>query len=600
MIYSRESQWQFLEEELAEQIKDFDDKLKTPAISLMEKGEVFTAQFITFNKGGEMLVRFAVSRPIPRKGEYLYCMTLHKELRDFRNWGNRYYGDLVKDKTNHTQAICSWMTPSDDPRFMLVGFVGIDLEFFQWISDTPGVVLVFGPDKPPLEYMINLQKVVSNQSSEAINSILDMDYYDQDWSPSMVPDGKDLSGYFRNSFSLADTLVLQGPPGTGKTFQIANLCRSLCRDGKSVLVTALTNRALMEVAEKEAMEGLLKEGSVFKTRITTDEAKDIPRLVLDNDAIPRSGCVTLSTFYVSSGLAANSESDYPFDYVIVDEASQAVLPMLAAARRLGRKALFVGDVKQLAPVVQLREIKIEKGKYQRLVDGFKSITERSAFPILQLGYTRRLAERATKYTGLFYSNSLVSKASTTSFSSGIPILNAEGGPTLLKTDAVVGDQEPESCIMLATAIVDAVHRRFPKKKIAVLSCLRKSVRALQKNIREHVRINDIIVDTVARVQGLTTEFCVFVVPNTHYVRTLDPRLFNVATSRASEHTVIITDKEVLSYSRMNPSVYEFLSTLDKEFSFYFPFNKGQAYLSSGDEILSVLIGLASEVSTGPQ
>ena len=102
MIYNRDMQWQFLEDELKAEVKEFDKKLKTSAYYLMDKGEVFTAQFLSFSESGEMRVRFAASRPIPRKGEYLYCMTLHKELRNYKNWGDRTYGDLIKDKTNQT------------------------------------------------------------------------------------------------------------------------------------------------------------------------------------------------------------------------------------------------------------------------------------------------------------------------------------------------------------------------------------------------------------------------------------------------------------------------------------------------------------------
>ena len=61
-------QWQFLEEELKAEVKEFDDKLKTSATCLMEKGEVFTAQFLSFSDSGEMRVRFSCKRPVPRRG----------------------------------------------------------------------------------------------------------------------------------------------------------------------------------------------------------------------------------------------------------------------------------------------------------------------------------------------------------------------------------------------------------------------------------------------------------------------------------------------------------------------------------------------------
>lgn len=169
-------QWQFLEDELKAEVKDFDNKLKTSASYLMDKGEVFSAQFLSFSETGEMRVRFAASRPIPRKGEYLYCMTLHKELRNHKNWGDRTYGDLVKDKTNQTEAICNWLSPSDDPKFIIAGFIGIDSEFANWISGTPKVVLTLGPNRPPYEYIAHLQSLTQCHTSSALSSVLDEDY----------------------------------------------------------------------------------------------------------------------------------------------------------------------------------------------------------------------------------------------------------------------------------------------------------------------------------------------------------------------------------------------------------------------------------------
>ena len=551
----------------------------------MEDGELFTAQFLSFNESGEMRVRFAITRPLPRKGEYLYCMTLHKELRNHLNWGDRTYGDLIKDKTNFTVAICNWIAPSNDPRFMLAGFIGIDLEFLRWIEDTPGVVLVMGPNKPPYEYMEHLQIVVRNSASEALSSVLDVDYYNQEWEPSLIPDSEDISGYIRNSFELSDVLIIQGPPGTGKTYQLANLCKSLCSDNKSVIVTALTNRALMELAGKDALKDLVDGGRVYKTKITADESKELPGLVLEKTVNPKPGCVVLSTFYISSGVSADLTVDYPFDYVIVDEASQAILPMIAAARRLGRKALFVGDIKQLAPVMELEDDKIEKRHYQHLRDGLRTITERSLFPVFQLTATRRLSTRAADYTGLFYSNTLESKATTPIINGNLFFLHEDGGPSLLKTDASVGQPDDDACIMLATVIAAAIRNRFPKKEIAVLACLRGTVRPLQKSIRMHVKDKNILVDTVARIQGLTTDFCIYVVPYTHYNRTLDPRLFNVATSRSQYHTIIISDKNILAYPRMNTSVRDYLTRVNSEASFYIPFSKTKASLIQNQELL---------------
>ena len=43
---------------------------------------------------------------------------------------------------------------------------------------------------------------------------------------------------------------------------------------RQILVTALTNRALVELAEKEHLKTELAEGKIFKSALTADESKN--------------------------------------------------------------------------------------------------------------------------------------------------------------------------------------------------------------------------------------------------------------------------------------------------------------------------------------
>ena len=580
MIYTREKQWQFLEDELKAEVNDFDIKLNTSAAYLMDKGEVFTAQFLSFSDSGEMRVRFSTKRPIPRKGEYLYCMTLHKELRDYKNWGNRTYGDLVKDKTNFSEVICNWISPSDDPRFILAGFIGVDVEFADWISSAPMTVLVMGPNKPPFDYIAHLQSLIQCQNSISVSSVLDADYAPDSWKPTLLDGKRDISKFLLAQLSLNDSIILQGPPGTGKTYHISKLCAELMSQGHSVLVTALTNRALVEIAKKPFLQPYLDDRKIYKTKVTIDEEKEIPKLTTIKEVNPIKGSLVLSTFFITSGVASELAADEPFDYVIVDEASQALLPMIAAAKRLGKKTLFVGDVKQMPPVIQIKTSKIRENRYESLVEGLNSITQAALYPTYQLTETRRLTERGAKYTGLFYEDSLVSLADHKWMEAfNCFFLNRGGGPTLLKTDMEIGDLAAISAMDLTLAVVSAIHKEMKDKEIAVLTCMKETVRGLQKKINSNLKKSNLIIDTVARVQGLTTDICIYVVPNTHYLRSLDPRLFNVATSRARFQTIIIVDKEIFGYSRMNSQVKEYLCKLDEEFSFYFPYSSEKLLLN---------------------
>lgn len=578
MIYGRQEHWQFLEEELRAQTEAYKQKLDTSALFLLQdREELFVAQFLKF-QDGEMILKFSNKRGLPRQGEYLYCFTVQKELRDYRNWENKTYGDLVKAKTNYSEIVCIWQAPSNEKDFSIAGFRGVELEFSTHIQDAEGMILILGPNKPPFEYIANLQKIVQNESNESVNRILDQDFSFSDWTPSLLDNKKDISYFVLTQLALQDTLIIQGPPGTGKTYLIAEICKKLCQQGKTVLVTALTNRALIEIVEKPALQSLLEEHRIFKTKLSVDEARAIKDLQQTKDVSPQPGNLILSTFYIISGQASQTFNEPPFDYVIVDEASQALLGMFGGAKLLGKKNIWIGDTKQLPPVVALSDDKVNRKNYGALVDGLKALSDNASMPIFQLTETHRLTDRAASYTSLFYKGSLNSRAkkdirlsySETAFDIR-KYFNPQGGPSLIKTDLKVGDFKPKQALKLATELVMHLLSTNEKLHISVLTYFIETTKALQKSIFQTVGYHkNLLIETVSRVQGLTTDITIFVVPNSSYHRSLENRLFNVATSRSKRHTIIIADKNILTRSQVDNEVKQYLQKLDNEFSFYIP------------------------------
>lgn len=572
MIINRRKHWQFLEDELKAETEDFKKIYLATAISLLKiSQEMYVAQFISF-KDGEMIMKFPISRALPRKGDFLVCMVLPPELQDYRNWGDRSYRDLYKARYNSTECVCIWHSPANDPRYSLVGFSKVSVDFANYIKKTPNIVLTFAPQRPPIDYVMNLQKVVEDQYSEGIASILDANYQAKDWEPIPIRQD-DVSGFVYSQMALTETMILEGPPGTGKTYMIAELCAKLCAEGHSVLVTALTNRALMEIAEKPAVESLLGEHRIFKTNISMDEIRELNKLETLKSIAPMPGCLVMSTFYITSGYAAELTIEQPFDYVIMDEASQAIFPMFAASRKIGKRNLWVGDIHQLSPIVILNGNRITIGGYKHLIEGLKLLADNSISPIYQLATAYRFGQRAANYTGVFYNDSLVAKESPkyNDLPSMFKILSKDGGPTLVLTDMPSGDCTPQFAIYIATFIVDNIVKDNKDKEIAVLTCMKKTTRALQMAITQKVRTRkNLLVDTVARVQGLTTDITIFFVPDYSYIRTLEPHLFNVATSRAREHTIIIADKYVLDSTILDTKVRRFLERLKQDKCIYVP------------------------------
>lgn len=560
---------QFLEDELRAETDAYKKKFLTSAMSLLKNDEMFVAQFVGF-RAGQMLMKFPNTRALPRKGEFLQCMALPPELQNYRNWGDMTYQDLYRKQLCSTEAVCVWHGKADDERFSLVGFSRIDIDFADKIRKVPGLILAFAPQRPPIDYMLNLQSLVEKDDGDAVSSVLDVDFENRNWNPLYIRQNN-VSDYVYKQLQLTDTMILQGPPGTGKTFVIAELCARLCAEGKSVLVTAMTNRALMELAAKEPLKDLLQKKKIFKTNVTTDEFESLDKLQPAKHSVSMPSCLMLSTFYIASGSALSEYAEQSFDYVIMDEASQALLPMFAAARKLGTKNLWVGDICQLSPIVALNKDRIRICGYQSLVEGLKTAADVGIAPVYQMTTTYRFGQRAADYTGFFYNKTL--KAKDNFAFEAIPmldnVLSPKGGPTLVMTDMPPGNNIPEFANMLVAYILKCILEASPKKEVAVLSCMKNTVRALQRTINQYVDIRDnVLVDTVARVQGLTTDITIFVIPNTSYIRTAEQHLFNVATSRAREHTVIVVDKSIFRFSTIKPLVKDYLSKLVDDQSIY--------------------------------
>ena len=569
---NRDSIQKFINLELSAVTEDFGKKFSASAVYLYnDLEELFVGQFVKF-EDGNMIVTFKTSRAFPRKGEYLQAFYLPQSLQNLKSWVNKSYGDLYANRIKGTEVVCIWQSKAREDGKVLLGFRGVDIAFANFIKDTPGALIIFGPHQPPIDYLANLYRLSQDQSSRSVADILDYSCTPILNNPLLIKDNNAVEFIYRQIDSSPVT-ILQGPPGTGKTQLIAELCTRLCKEGKSVLVTALTNRALIEIAAKPAGKKLLEENRIFKTNLTVDEQKEVPQIELMKQFTPIQGGLVLSTYYIVSGFAADLAGEDAFDVVIMDEASQAILPMFAASCKIGKTNLWVGDNAQLGPVITLNDDRVKTNGFSDFVEGMLTLTTKRQYPLYQLTKTYRLSQRSADYTGIFYRGTLVSgkKDSISRLNSLNRILNPNGGPTLVLTDMAISDTSPVFAIDMATYLVYSILQEQPKTDIAVLTCLRKTTRALQKAIALRLGLgNKVLIETIARVQGLTTDITIFFIPNTSLIRSLESRLFNVATSRAKSHTIIIADKNILSFAYMNRDVRTFLEKLSKESCMYIP------------------------------
>lgn len=555
MRYNRKQYQDFLSTEIETQVRSYEQIVNTKAMVLKDRGDVFVGMFIKINEQGFAIFKVRESDKMPRKNSFWTAVYYIDPMSRFRQWGDLSWLEIrEKYQKDFSDAYCCWLSKSEDEGFCLVGFKNITVEFANLL--TPNTIVAFGPNDPPLQYLKNLLTYTESASAD---HILDAELNTYMWKPTPIEANENSNKLLLEQLDDSCHLIIQGPPGTGKTYRMANLAKHLLDENKSVLVTALTNQALMELAAKEALEDYIKRGRVSKTSLTIDEARQLNlQKVNENKCNPIKGELTLASFYVSSGWPSDESA---FDYVIMDEASQALYPMIAVSFKLGKKVVWVGDQKQLPPIVLTNEDIINGNNWKDIVNGFNTLCNSTDYKSFLLKDTFRLTKRGAECTGVFYDNLLHSVSEYQTTPTNISWINHQGGPMMEYVALSLGEKAPEVAIHVILSKVKDILATSSKASIAVLCKFKDSIRALQKAFVLGLSVKElpdnIKIETVDRVQGLTIDYCFFLIPNVSTRYSLQSELFNVATSRARYNTIIVADKLLLK-ENMSEDVRKYL------------------------------------------
>lgn len=555
MRYNRKQYQDFLSTEIETQVRSYEQIVNTKAMVLKDRGDVFVGMFIKINEQGFAIFKVRESDKMPRKNSFWTAVYYIDPMSRFRQWGDLSWLEIrEKYQKDFSDAFCCWLSKSEDEGFCLVGFKNITVEFANLL--TPNTIVAFGPNDPPLQYLKNLLTYTESASAD---HILDAELNTYMWKPTPIEANENSNKLLLEQLDDSCHLIIQGPPGTGKTYRMANLAKHLLDENKSVLVTALTNQALMELAAKEALEDYIKRGRVSKTSLTIDEARQLNlQKVNENKCNPIKGELTLASFYVSSGWPSDESA---FDYVIMDEASQALYPMIAVSFKLGKKVVWVGDQKQLPPIVLTNEDIINGNNWKDIVNGFNTLCNSTDYKSFLLKNTFRLTKRGAECTGVFYDNLLHSVSEYQTTPTNISWINHQGGPMMEYVALPLGEKAPEVAIHVILSKVKDILATSSKASIAVLCKFKDSIRALQKAFVLGLSVKElpdnIKIETVDRVQGLTIDYCFFLIPNVSTRYSLQSELFNVATSRARYNTIIVADKLLLK-ENMSEDVRKYL------------------------------------------
>lgn len=562
MYYTREQHRRFLDKELEAISENYIRVLNTKATALLTENEVYVAQFMkvdlekdtdsedNFVGSGQVVLKLKKDKGIPRKNEYFTAILLDGDKCLPRNWGGLSWAELRRYQIEFSEVHCVWQGKTDDNGFLLCGFNGMSMDMAKYLKENQlaGCVIVLGPQAPPMEYYQNLISIVSNSPSEvSASQILDFD--DEVSTHLPVPIGDvEPSEFIGEKIREINEIIVQGPPGTGKTYMMASIISQLLDAQKSVLVTALTNRALIELACKDKLDTHRDHKDIMKTNVSSDEmclCKNIVSLE-SKDIVSVKGKLTLTTFYTASSWAKDSINvNPPFDYVIMDEASQALFAMIASCKILGEKVVWIGDQNQLPPIISLNEDTMIRNDYNMLANGFNTLCDKFNFPYYLLTKTYRLLPNSAALTSIFYSEPLISVNNESHYESKLPYINKKGGTSIRLLSMPIGEKADLKSGQYVIDLVSEILAENKKVSIAVLAKFRSSVRMLQNCFISKFGAKDnVLIDTVERIQGMTCDYCIYYIPNVLTQMLLNKSLFNVATSRATCNTIIIADHSI--------------------------------------------------------
>lgn len=433
-------------------------------------------------------------------------------------------------------------------------------------------VIVYNPF-PPTDYYKNLGRYMDMfPTNEELMLEPKIDY--GDWQPEELafdeanPSG--ISDTILKTLNERDCCILQGPPGTGKSYTIATIIASYLDNDKSVCVTTMANKGLVELIKQEPLKEYVPQGRIYKTNLSVDEQRQIKGVKnASSDLMVPHGellCATnyvLSSVYSEKKMALNGLPSY--DLIVIEEASQAFLTTIAAFKQLGKKCLIVGDPMQLPPIVKLNNPMYNAWNVNTQVEGLKTFALGTDIKAYRIVTTFRLTEKSAALTKIFYGNRFVSvKKEYQDFSSaGLALFPNEGGVLYCCTNDLKDGLYSDSADFMICKVVETMESYFPKMTLAIMTPFRDTVKELQKRFSNSDVELDVTIETIDRIQGMTVDYAVLYIPGRNPGFALEERRFNVATSRSKSTTLIISDMPLGQFHTIPSTVIQFVGLCDQ-------------------------------------
>ncbi len=365
---------------------------------------------------------------------------------------------------------------------------------------------------------------------------------------------------------------IQGPPGTGKTRVLALAARLLVERGERVLVTSHTHMAINNALNKIAAQGVKTAKIGRATQALGLEGVTVADSFGEWHGRPEEGYVVGATpFATCTYRLENCE----FDTVIFDEASQVTLPLALMAMRRGARFVFIGDQKQLPPVLLARSIldnlpgsifaklTLHNVDSVMLTDTYRLNRELAAWPSTSF-YGGRL-----RAAGPNRERKLVLKAR----------LDADPFDAVLRTpastvyiptrDPSARSRNPQEAQLVASLCAAAIEGGLAPREIGIVTPFRAHGRTVRRALAERLgwhTARAIVADTVERMQGQERELVILSLAtgNLRFLAAIagfffQPERLNVSVTRAMTKLVILGPELPPDFRALDPVLADWLA-----------------------------------------
>ncbi|KAI5189399.1 regulator of nonsense transcripts 1 [Nematocida minor] len=350
--------------------------------------------------------------------------------------------------------------------------------------------------------------------------------------------------------------LIQGPPGTGKTRTVSCVISQCIQRGLRVLVCAPSKMGVdMLIESGSPWKCLFKKNTWAhissirstssserpKVRITSENVNNSVEICIgsgkDKESERNAGIAlakkAMLVFCTLSMAGSSMLNNVFFDYVIIDEACQAIEPsVLIAIHKIKDrgKILLVGDPKQLPATIFSNSPDLSVSLFERLAE--------SISPLL-LNTQYRMHKKISKFPNdSFYSGKLLDGVDR---DSKIPLAFVSTQSHTERKDQKSFYNESE--INMITKMLPSVMKKYAS--VGIITPYKEQMNRLMS--RDVLKKSNVLVSTIDGFQGQERDCIILSTVRTGRIGFLnDYRRMNVAITRAKKTIIVLGHPDLLS------------------------------------------------------